>query len=194
MASPQQTQANTRNGHLAPGHKTAEGKAISAKNATKHGLTSKEAVLASEDQSDFDALLHQYRCLYTPGTPDQRFLVQQLAESEWRLRRARRLETQFFNEHSEDQILNDKEISAALARLNRYEGAIERSYYKALKAVKAEMKLTEANNRMMLDAYINGPLPTAKRSETHLDFEDESDDIAQPAATFTPNASAFEVT
>lgn len=165
MATPKQILANTRNGRLGAGHKTPEGKAASAKNSTKHGLTAKEAVLATESESDFEALHHQYICQYQPDGVQQRFLIQQLAESEWRLRRARRLETLFLNQHSDEEILNDKEVSQALARLNRHEGAIERSYYRALREVKAEMKERETEDLQTLEAIITAPLPTTKRSE-----------------------------
>lgn len=37
-------------------------------------------------------------------------------------------------------MLSDKEVPVALPRLMRYESAIERCYYEALKAAKAEMK------------------------------------------------------
>jgi len=166
MASSQQILANVQNGRLGAGHKTEEGKVASAKNATKHGLTSKEVVLANESEADFEALLQEYAYQYQPVTPQQRLLVQQLAESDWRLRRARRLETQFFNQHSEDQILNDKEVSAGLARLTRYEGAIERAYYKALREVKAEANAQDSDDLADMVAFITAPLPNAKRSET----------------------------
>src|SRR5258705_12542574 len=140
MTSPQQILANTQNGRLGAGQKTEEGKAASARNATRHGLTSKTVVLADEDQAEFDALLNTYIRQYAPANPEQRFLIQQLAESDWRLRRPPGLETTLFNQHSDEEILNNREVGDALARLTRYEAAIERSYYKALKEVRGQMK------------------------------------------------------
>src|SRR3954447_3344100 len=63
-----------------------------------------------EDQAEFDALLKTYTRQYAPANPEQRFLIQQLAESDWRLRRARGLETTFFNQHSDEEILNNREV------------------------------------------------------------------------------------
>ena len=168
MATPQQILANTQNGRLGAGCKTEEGKAASARNATRHGLTSKTVVLADEDQAEFDELVKRYRRQYSPSNPEQCFLIQQLAESDWRLRRARRLETTFFNEHTDEEILNNREVGDALARLTRYETAIERSYYKALKEVRNQMNSRKSDYASALAAVLNAPLPNAKRSETAM--------------------------
>jgi hypothetical protein len=186
MTSPQQILANTQNGRLGAGCKTEEGKAASARNATRHGLTSKTVVLAGEDQAEFDELLEGYALQYSPANPEQRFLIQQLAESEWRLRRARGLETTFFNQHSDEEILNNREVADSLARLTRYETAIERSYYKALREVQKQMKVREADELALLDAYLNAPPPIAKRSEITVDgFRMSSDQTTVLASATT---------
>ena len=165
MASARQIEANTQNGRRAAGCKTEEGKAASARNAVRHGLTSKTVVLADEDQTEFDELIESYASQYSPDNPEQRFLIRQLAESEWRLRRVRRLETAFFDGHTDEEILNDKEVGAALARLTRYETAIERSYYKALKEVQVQANSREPDYESALALELNAPLPISKRSE-----------------------------
>jgi hypothetical protein len=193
MASAQQIFANTQNGRLGAGHKTEEGKATSARNATRHGLTSKEVVLANESQSEFDELLRDYIRQYVPSTPERRFLVLQLAESDWRLRRARRLETKFFNQHSEDEILNDKDVAAALTRLTRYESSIERAYYKALKEVKSEMKAVAADSLAALEKFIASPPPNTKRSETWFGLSEHRTDSSLGLGTCSPAPRKTEV-
>jgi hypothetical protein len=188
MASAQQIEANTRNGRLAAGCKTDQGKAASARNATRHGLTSKMVVLADEDQAEFDELASRYEWQYSPSTPEQCFLVQQLAESEWRLRRARRLETAFFNQHTDEEILNDKSVADALARLTRYETAIERSYYKALKEVRSQMTSRKTEVKNALEAVLNAPLPISKRSEMLMASFGTTPDLT-PAADQTRKQS-----
>ena len=54
MATQAQIQANRCNAWKSTGPRTAEGKAVVAQNAVKHGLFAHENVLKCEKQSDFD--------------------------------------------------------------------------------------------------------------------------------------------
>ncbi len=63
MGTPLQDEANRRNGRLSRGRKTPGGKAVSAKNALKHGLLSREVLLPDEDNgvNSFDYLTELLR-------------------------------------------------------------------------------------------------------------------------------------
>src|SRR5262252_5550275 len=141
MATAAQVTANQANAAHSTGPKTPEGKAAAARNATKHGLSGAFTVLPHEDQDEFDVLLACFRDEFHPNNQHESFLVEQMAQSRWRLARAGRLEAAIF-----EQMLNgyipageDQRIAAklmdggdrALATIQRYATAAERSYYKA---------------------------------------------------------------
>lgn len=74
--------------------RTPRGKAISSRNATKHGLWSeKPPVLAGEDKDEFDRLMQGLIAHYQPQNPVEGFLLQQIAVNMWKQARLWRLET-----------------------------------------------------------------------------------------------------
>ena len=142
MATAAQIDANQQNATHSTGPKTPEGKAAAARNATRHGLSGAFAVLPHEDQDEFDILLACLRDEFHPANQHETFLVEQMAQSRWRLSRARRLETAMFetmllgevNDADPDRQLAAKLLfggDRALATIQRYATAAERSYYKA---------------------------------------------------------------
>ncbi len=141
MATIAQITANQQNASYSTGPKTPEGKAAAARNATKHGLSGAFCVLPHEDQDEFDILLACLRDDFQPASEHETFLVEQMAQSRWRLARARRLENAMFEQmlngvrpEDEDQRIAYKLMSGgdrALATIQRYATAAERSYYKA---------------------------------------------------------------
>src|SRR6516225_4096897 len=98
MATAAQISANQQNATLSTGPKTPEGKAAAARNSIKHGLSGTFTVLPNEDQEEFDILLACLRDEFHPGNQHESFLVEQMAQSRWRLARARRLETAMFDQ------------------------------------------------------------------------------------------------
>ncbi len=141
MATIAQITANQHNASLSTGPKTPEGKAAAARNAVKHGLSGAFSVLPHEDQDEFDVLLACLRDEFHPANQHESFLVEQMAQSRWRLARARRLENAMFEQllkgvlpEHDDQRIVSKLMSGsdrALANIQRYAAAAERSYYKA---------------------------------------------------------------
>src|SRR5215831_9691263 len=96
MATAAQVTANQANATHSTGPKTPEGKAAAARNATRHGLSGAFTVLPHEDQDEFDTLLASLRVEFHPANQHESFLVEQMAQSRWRLSRGRRLETAMF--------------------------------------------------------------------------------------------------
>ena len=92
MASSAQILANQKNALLSTGPKTPEGKSAAARNSIKHGLSGAFTVLPHEDQDEFDILLACLRDEMAPANEHESFLVEQMAQSRWRLRRLQRLE------------------------------------------------------------------------------------------------------
>jgi hypothetical protein len=66
MASEKQLMANRANAKRSTGPKTTTGKALSRKNACKHGLTAESIVIGDEDPKAFDLLRAQLEDEYDP--------------------------------------------------------------------------------------------------------------------------------
>jgi hypothetical protein len=91
MATGAQVAANRRNAEKSTGPRTAEGKAVVAQNAVKHGLAGRVDVIKGEDQAEFDrhreALLKELR----PEGAVESMLVERVARLSWRLQRVDRM-------------------------------------------------------------------------------------------------------
>ena len=95
MATQKQIQANKINSQKA-GVKTRQGKEIVKYNALKHGLLAKEIVIkkgdGAENQVEFDLLLDGLNNHYKPVGSIEEILVEKIAVSYWRMKRASRYE------------------------------------------------------------------------------------------------------
>ena len=88
------TAANRANSLHSTGPRTDSGKQRSSLNALRHGLTAASPVLPSEDQAAFDAHRRGFFDEYQPATPSESQLVQELADTSWRLNRIPLLEAE----------------------------------------------------------------------------------------------------
>lgn len=163
MTTPAQISANQANSQLSTGPRTESGKAAASQNALKHGLTSELTVLPNEDQAEFDRLLESYRNQFGYDGEHESFLVEQMARSRWKLARIQRLETATFARASETASTDDWK---ALATLQRYAAAAERSYYKAHRELqqgrKDDQQIAVKQSAAIsnyIDTYINAPMP-----------------------------------
>jgi len=179
MATEAQITANQQNATLSTGPKTPEGKAAAARNSTKHGLSGAFTVLRHEDQDEFDILVACLRDELKPANEHEVFLVEQMAQSRWRLSRARRLETAIFDQMLMGDLTQDdpdQQIAAklltggdrAIATIQRYATAAERSYYKAhaellrSRQMRNEAKTVEDLDAAVIGRIINAPPPTLR--------------------------------
>jgi hypothetical protein len=78
----------------ATGPRTAAGKRRSSLNALRHGLTAASAVLPSEDPAAFEDHRRRFFDKYQPATPTESQLVQEIADTSWRLNRIPLLEAE----------------------------------------------------------------------------------------------------
>ena len=140
--TPKRIEANRENGKLG-GVKTPEGKAISRYNAIKHGLLSKEVILADENEADLIGLGKKLRSELVPENELELMLVDRITANIWRLRRAMRIEREMMEDDFHGTLSMDtqtlgKAMSSDFAyqdtygKLIRYEASIERGIYKAL--------------------------------------------------------------
>jgi hypothetical protein len=194
MASPAQILANRSNSTRSTGPQTKAGKAASSANRTTHGLTARRTVLNQENQQEFDHLLANLSHDFSPKTTVEHQLVRELAESYWRLTRARQIEAMTFDKAMESSDLATAfiEQSQNLEKIRRYMTTIERSYYKALAQLQ-KIAATRTKSVPVSDPirdYIFAPIRTSKErigfdsqneEEDGSDWpelDDESDDAA----------------
>lgn len=98
-----QQEASRRNGALSRGPVTEEGKAISSRNAQKHGMNTHSVVLRNENQEEFDNMLADYLADLQPRTRRETDLVKDLVVARWRLNRIHSMETAAIDLETDDQ-------------------------------------------------------------------------------------------
>jgi len=125
--SPARLAANAANAQFSTGPRTPEGKSRSSRNASKHGLTAREVVIASGEQEIFDNLLADLEADVKPQGAIQQTLFNELVASAWNLRRVRLLEADPRHQDNPTE----------LDRLARHHARIERSFHRCLKELKA---------------------------------------------------------
>ena len=141
MATESQIAANRKNAQRSTGPRTLEGKANSAANATKHGLSGAFRVLETENQDEFDDLLAINIREFQPATSYEQFLVEEMVQSRWLLARARRLEADLIDDLTAARECADAEemlrkayradTARALTNLQRQAAAHQRAAFRA---------------------------------------------------------------
>lgn len=113
--SEQRLAANRANAALSTGPSTVEGKSVSSRNATRHGLFSSDVLLDHENQAAYDNLLgHLAGSLVPVGAVESAF-VERIAVTLWRQRRLVHAETASLRlTHQANQMA--KAVSSELGR------------------------------------------------------------------------------
>ncbi|HYI94530.1 MAG TPA: hypothetical protein VEX68_13365 [Bryobacteraceae bacterium] len=168
------------NGAKSNGPITPEGKAISAQNATKHGLTSSRVVLPHESQEAYDKLEASFTNRFKPADDLELELVQEMAAARWRLRRIQSMENALFKKaiqqhqaalgpdaNSED--VNDAAYaevaeSKSYRMLVRHAAQLRRSYEKAWK----ELELIQEERHIQEDDEVQNE-PSNRSLERRID-------------------------
>ena len=170
------TLANRQNAKKSTGPKTEKGKATSSKNRLAHGLCSTSLIVGGETEADFEALLASVKKAYKPVNDEEAMLTDQLTQALWRFNRAQRVETQVFQfsqlnrlvssnrnnqtEHEFDQLTpsqGDNMFALAfcsdfdykqMERITRYITTMERSYLRALNALRHSQEKLASNRKI----------------------------------------------
>ena len=121
----------------ATGPRTPGGKAVAARNATTHGLFSRDVVLPSlgEDPEGYRQLEKEFMAQLDPRTLVERYYVEQIAGASWRLRRLHRWQAQLF----EDENLNEDQRLDKLDKVLRHETALRRQVDTAVRMIGREV-------------------------------------------------------
>ncbi len=152
------------------GPRTPEGKARSAMNAMRHGLTGRVVVLPSEDMTIYRAFCKELMDELAPETPLERQYAQTFCDTQWRLNRARSYEDNMLAlghfEHADSIDVDDprslaaltaakvfRENSKAFANLSLYEQRLARQQKEALRQLEElQTKRRAAAKQTSIDA------------------------------------------
>jgi hypothetical protein len=141
--------ASRENGRKSRGPITPEGKARSSQNALKHGLSSRQIVIETEDEEEWLEFRDECRQTFSPVGAIELGYADEFAASRWRLNRCLGIETSIFDhEFAMQKIYDEKRCSEMddlaktgkafrsaqdnLTALGRYETRIRRSGERAL--------------------------------------------------------------
>ena len=179
MTSENRIEANRANAQHSTGPRSAEGKERTRLNAVRHGLRSKSALLPGEDPEEYYDFKTKLLAEFSPKSPTEEFLVDQLLLNQWRLRRIAVMEGDLFVQAFEaapDAPEFDANLPGALTPalanhqlglLTRYENSIRRAYYKALSELKAaqaeRLKAAQAEQKAAHDAHVRRAVAEAER-------------------------------
>lgn len=160
MTTEKQQLANLQNAQRSTGPTTVEGKIRSSKNATKHGLLSKDLVVSGEKISEYQAFRQNLIETFQPQGTMEILLVEKIACLAWRQRRAIQAESSLFHKGLSNE-WNRKNLESffqgrdgdCLQNLSRYEANIEKNFYRALHQLK---ELQKARKEASLNPFSNG--------------------------------------
>ena len=113
MSTEAQILANRRNAQKSTGPRTPKGRAAVSQNAVKHGLLTRQNVISSESQADFDLYREQMLAELAPAGPMESMLAERIVTLSWRLKRAGRIQNQTID------ALHADNTSSPLAKLTQ---------------------------------------------------------------------------
>ncbi len=156
--------ANRLNAQKSTGPRTAAGKAKSALNALKHGLTAQSPLLPSEDPADYNLFAEGYLEELAPKSVGQFTLARQLIEVSWKLNRIPQIEAKVLAEHENRHplIIKWRQDCAAVERDNAY-----RRHPKPLPE-KPAVPTTTADDLLALSFFPKPPAPGTPTSAEPL--------------------------
>ncbi len=151
---------NRANSEHSTGPRTDAGKHRSSLNALRHGLTARTAVLPSEDPAAFEQHCRQFLDEYQPATATETHLVQELADTSWRLKRIPLLEADLVSQvpnpespATSHQPPATSQLVAALATLGLLGARLSRQFQKTLDQLREiQLDRRERERRDLKDA------------------------------------------
>ncbi len=151
---------NRANASHSTGPRTEAGKLRSSLNALRHGLTARSAVLPSEDPAAYQQHCRQLQNEYHPDTPTETLLVQQLADTSWRLNRIPLLEADLFvqvpspeSPATSHQPPATSQLVPLLASLGLHSARLARQFQKTLDQLRSiQFDRRQRQRRDLIDA------------------------------------------
>ncbi len=169
MSSEKQIEANKQNAQKSTGPKTPEGKEKVSQNAVTHGLTAFRPVLANENPEEYALFRDDFFRHHAPVGILEESLAQRAADTLWRLHRAQDYETAVLNtlitearsvsdgiDRVSDNnllgqvLLDDFRQTHCLEKIQKYEMAIERSFFRTVKELRRLQSLRNVGEAFVL--------------------------------------------
>jgi hypothetical protein len=177
-------QINRANAQHSTGPKTEAGKWRSSLNALRHGLTGQIVVMPTEDLECYESHLKSFVDEYNPKGATEAQLVQQLADTSWRLNRAASLETNLLTlaaarlpdplTEAPDEVQHVMAIAAALEsrskalmNLSLHTQRLSRQYERTITQLRALQKTRLAEENRQLDDLVDIMEMYESRGETY---------------------------
>jgi hypothetical protein len=194
-------QTSRTNGAKSRGPISESGRARSSQNALKHGLTSENLLLPSENPGEFHALLSAYLHQLHPDGVVELDLVHEIVAAKWRLDRIALIETQLLagaiadaEDRSDDPFTPSAALAAGFERLagrnsltvlHRMESRLSRAYSRALRNLLQLQKLRQTPAQ----AVIPDPDPAAAKNKN---CKNEPTELIPPPLTYlnTPDPTS----
>ena len=146
LATSNRATANRLNAIHSTGPRSVEGKLRSSRNALRHGLTARTAVLPTEDPAAYENHCQQFRDEYQPATPTETQLVRELADTAWRLNRIPLIEARLLSATDDLPILDAHRL---FQNLGVQSNRLSRQFQKTLdqlRAIQSERRTREARD------------------------------------------------
>ena len=180
MATTAQITANQINAQKSTGPRTEAGKARSAQNALRHGLTAKHLVIRPDEQEEFEALRASLLEELDPQGAVETLTFNELLHAAWNLHRFRRIEAKAWK-ISPDPV-SDPILDPVFDRLGRYQARAQRAYYRALRELRT-LQTNRALRAQKLDPAVEPEIPTIAdinemTKQTHSEVTAEAIKIA----------------
>ena len=129
MTSQQRRAAtNRQNAQASTGPTTEAGKESSKMNATKHGLTARNAILPTDNPSDYEVHKTNWINSLKPNSFEESHLAQIIVDTHWRLQRIPRIEEMLMAEN-----LESLKLIKALDNLSRHESRLRKIVGESMK-------------------------------------------------------------
>ena len=202
MPSQRKSETARANGARSKGPATSEGRARSSRNAVRHGLSAKAILVPGESEAEFRQLLDDYVEQFQPATGVEMDLVETMAAARWRLRRLTAIEAHLLDNEicrREDDIakqfnadnldIHDRlafvfqklaDYGQSLAIVIRYEGALNRTFYRAFK------QLQKLQNEPKPDPAPTPASPSSRPAAPPVTPPAPSTSVRSPAAPAPP--------
>ncbi|HWQ91190.1 MAG TPA: hypothetical protein VN673_05940, partial [Clostridia bacterium] len=191
--------ASRENGRKSRGPVTPEGKARSSQNALKHGLSSQQIVIGTEDEEEWLEFEDECRQALKPVGAIELGYADEFAASRWRLRRCLGIETSIFDDElasQESYVRNHSQLDPvvktgrafrsaqdSLNSLGRYETRIRRSGERALaNLLKLQSMRQKEPVRCGADAPVcePAPQPVQPSASSAAFLQNEPNDLSEP--------------
>lgn len=136
MSTSRQIEANRSNALKSTGPRSDEGKAIAARNAVKHGLTTSHPLILGEDAEEFAAFVEGMLEDLDPQGIWESFLAERIIASAWRQRRVLSIEAGLHLSGKSDRqspdamgeaFRNDALYTNSFSKLMRYDSCLDRA-------------------------------------------------------------------